>query len=52
MTVEFECYQTGCNFMVRADTEDELVHLVKAHAERTHDITIDREAIVSEMERA
>jgi predicted small metal-binding protein len=51
MTVKFECYQTGCDFMIRADTEDELVHLVQEHAERTHDLSIDRGAIVAETEQ-
>lgn len=52
MAVKFECYQTGCSFMIRADSEDELVYLVQEHAERTHDLSLDGEAIRSEVERA
>jgi predicted small metal-binding protein len=51
MSVQFECYQSGCDFLVRADTEDELVHLVQEHAERTHGLSIEHDAIVSEMDR-
>jgi predicted small metal-binding protein len=51
MTVKFECYQTGCDFMIRADTEDELVPLVQEHAERTHGLSIERDAIVAETEQ-
>ncbi|MFC5972185.1 DUF1059 domain-containing protein [Halomarina salina] len=50
MPHEFECFQDGCNFGVRADSEDEVVHLVKEHAEYVHDLDIDRGAIVSEIE--
>lgn len=51
MPVKFECYQSGCNFMVRADSEDELVYLVREHAERTHDLSLDPDAIRPEVER-
>lgn len=49
MPHEFECFQDGCTFHVRADTEDEVVHLVQAHAEYNHGLELDREAIEREI---
>lgn len=48
MAYEFECFQSGCNFMVRADSKDEIVSLVKKHAAEQHDLDIEDEAIESE----
>ena len=52
MPYEFECFQEGCTFSVRADTEDEVVHLVQEHARYVHDLDLDREAIESEIRPA
>lgn len=40
MVKQVNCRETGmdCEFMVRDENEDELVELVRRHAERTHDI--------------
>ncbi|NHN59869.1 MULTISPECIES: DUF1059 domain-containing protein [Halorussus] len=50
MPYEFECFQSGCNFMVRADTEDEIVRLVEKHAADEHDLDIEDDAIRDEIE--
>ncbi|MFC4359047.1 DUF1059 domain-containing protein [Halobium salinum] len=50
MPSKFECFQDGCNFMVRADSDDEVVHLVQEHAQFTHDLTLDDETIAAEIE--
>jgi predicted small metal-binding protein len=52
MAVQFECFQEGCPFMVRAADRDEIVNLVQEHATYAHDLDIEREAIESEIERA
>ena len=52
MAVKFECFQSGCEFTVGADSEDEVVHLVREHARRRHDLALDRESIADETERA
>jgi len=49
MSYEFSCFQDGCTFEVRADSVNEVVHLVKTHAEFAHDLDIDRAAIESEV---
>ncbi|WP_083861947.1 DUF1059 domain-containing protein [Halogeometricum pallidum] len=51
MPSQFECFQDGCNFMVRADSDEEVVHLVREHAQFTHDITLDADTIEEEIER-
>ncbi|QLG49344.1 DUF1059 domain-containing protein [Natrinema halophilum] len=51
MTVQFECFQEGCPFLVRAASTDEIVHLVDEHAEYAHDLDIERDTIESEIER-
>jgi predicted small metal-binding protein len=51
MPLQFECFQDGCNFMVRADTDDEIVHLVQEHAQYAHDISIDAETVEAEIVR-
>lgn len=52
MAYTFECFQEDCTFMLRADTKDEVVRLVKAHAAESHGLEIDRETIESEMEHS
>jgi len=52
MAHKFECFQSGCSFMVRADSEDEIVRLVKIHAEEEHDLEIERDAVREEIETA
>jgi predicted small metal-binding protein len=49
MPHEFECFQEGCTFSVRADTADEVVHLVQTHAQYNHGLELDREAIEGEI---
>ena len=51
MPFEFSCFQSGCEFMVRADSEDEIVHLVQEHAQWRHEIELDQEAIAEQIER-
>lgn len=50
MAFQFECFQSGCSFMVRADSREEVVRLVKVHAEEEHDLSLESEAIESEIE--
>jgi predicted small metal-binding protein len=50
MPYEFECFQSGCSFMLRADSEDEIVRLVQKHADEEHGLDIDTGAIESEIE--
>lgn len=52
MAQQFECFQDGCNFLVRADTADEVVYMVQEHARREHDITLDESTIEDEIRRA
>lgn len=52
MPSKFECFQDGCNFMVQADSDDEIVHLVQEHAQFAHDLTLDDETIAGEIEHA
>ena len=51
MSFEFRCFQSGCEFMVRADSEDEVVPLVQEHAQRRHEIGLDGEIIEEQIER-
>jgi predicted small metal-binding protein len=51
MVRQFECFQEGCPFLVRAGSTDEIVHLVEEHAQYAHDLHIDRDAIEPEIER-
>lgn len=50
MPFQFECFQTGCPFLVQAGSEDEIVHLVDEHADFAHDLDIEDEAIRPEIE--
>lgn len=50
MPSQFECFQDGCSFLVRADTDEEIVHLVAEHARFAHDISIEQETIEAEIE--
>ncbi|WP_254762227.1 DUF1059 domain-containing protein [Natrinema marinum] len=50
MAYKFECFQDGCSFLVRADSTDEIVHLVDKHAAYAHDLDIERDAIEPEIE--
>lgn len=50
MAFQFQCFQTGCSFMVRADSREEVVRLVTVHAEEEHDLSLEEEAIESEIE--
>lgn len=51
MTFEFRCFQSGCEFMVRADSEEEVIHLVQEHAESRHGMELDGGTIAEEIER-
>lgn len=50
MPSQFECFQDGCSFLVRADTDEEVVHLVREHASFAHDISLDADSIEAEIE--
>lgn len=50
MVHQFECFQSGCNFLVRADTEEEIVRLVKKHAQEEHGLSLESSAIKEEIE--
>jgi predicted small metal-binding protein len=52
MAYEFSCFQEGCTFNVQADSKDEVVYLVKEHAQYAHDLEIERSAIESEVQVA
>jgi predicted small metal-binding protein len=52
MARQFECYQEGCEFMVRADTTDEVVALVRQHAMDVHGLELAAEDIQPEVETA
>ncbi|WP_158059366.1 DUF1059 domain-containing protein [Halorussus halophilus] len=52
MPRQFECFQQGCTFMVRADSDEEIVHLVQEHAQERHGIEINRADIRPEIEEA
>jgi len=40
MALQFQCFQSGCSFMVRADTSAEIVRLVTTvHAQEEHDLS-------------
>ncbi len=52
MVHKFECFQEGCNFLVRADTVDEVVYMVQEHARREHDISLDESTIEGEVQTA
>jgi predicted small metal-binding protein len=52
MAQQFECYQEGCEFMVRADTSEEVVALVQQHAKDVHGLELAAEDIQSEVESA
>lgn len=49
MPHEFECYRDGCNFAVRADSREEVVRLVQAHAEAEHGLSLSAEDVESEI---
>ena len=51
MSFEFRCFQSGCEFVVRADSEDEVVHLVQEHAQWRHEMELDGETIGEQIER-
>ena len=52
MTRQFECPQDGCEFMVRANDEDEVVDIVERHAQERHGMSMDESDIRSEMQSA
>lgn len=48
MVKEVACIHAGfedCAFLVRTEDEDELVDIVKGHAERVHDVSVSREHV-------
>lgn len=50
MAFQFQCFQSGCSFIVRVDSREEVVRLVSVHAEGEHDLSLEEEAIESEIE--
>lgn len=51
MAFQFECFQSGCSFLVRADSREAVVRLVTFHADEAHDLSLEDDAIESERER-
>ncbi|WP_435155563.1 DUF1059 domain-containing protein [Haladaptatus sp. DFWS20] len=45
MAQQFECTQMDCDFMVRADDENEVVEMVQEHAQNKHGMSMDRNDI-------
>lgn len=48
MVYEVSCIHAGfedCEFLVRSEDMDELIDIVRGHAERVHDVTISREHV-------
>jgi len=39
-TREFTCTAADCHFMIRSEHEDELIQMVKDHANEAHDMTM------------
>lgn len=44
---QFECGAEHCEFLIRANDEDEIVAIVQRHAHRKHDRTVDEEYVRS-----
>lgn len=47
---QFECGAPHCEFLVRANDDDEIVDIVQRHAEEKHDRAIDEDRVRSRIE--
>lgn len=48
MVNEVACIHAGfedCEFLVRSEDDDELIDIVREHADRVHDVTVSREHV-------
>ncbi|WP_158058670.1 DUF1059 domain-containing protein [Halorussus halophilus] len=52
MAHQFECTQQDCEFMVRANDENEVVDMVREHAQNKHGMSMDRGDIQNAMQQA
>jgi len=50
MANQFECTQDGCDFMVRANSEDEVIQHVREHAQDKHGMSMQAADVRSGME--
>jgi predicted small metal-binding protein len=47
---EFECGAPNCDFLVRANDEDEIVAVVRRHAREKHDRNVDADHVRERIE--
>ena len=52
MAYQFECPQQGCEFMVRANDEDEVVDVAQEHARDKHGMSMSRDDIQGNVQQA
>lgn len=52
MAQEFECTQQDCDFMVRANDEDEVINMVQEHAQEKHGMSMDRMDVQGAIEQS
>ena len=52
MANQFECPENGCDFMVRADDEREIIDMVERHAQNKHGMSMDESDIRDQMQSA
>lgn len=52
MAKQFECPQDDCQFMIRANEENEIVSHVRDHAQDKHGMSMDRGDIMNAMQDA
>ena len=48
MVKEVRCIHAGfedCEFLIRSEDEEELIEIVRRHAERAHDTSVSREHV-------
>ncbi|MFH5799580.1 DUF1059 domain-containing protein [Haladaptatus sp. DYF46] len=51
MAQQFECTQQDCEFMVRANDEQEIVDMVQEHAREKHGMSMDRNDVQGAIEQ-
>jgi predicted small metal-binding protein len=52
MAQQFECTQQDCEFMVRANDEQEIVDMVQEHAQEKHGMSMDRNDVQGAIEQS
>ena len=52
MASQFECPQSGCSFMIRANDEDEIIQHVREHAQDKHGMAMDENDIRQNIQEA